>query len=418
MHQCLRCAQPHTEISLFCGRCQTDLLNRYQRKRPIDNENPLLAHEEPRYNSELQVLKLPMRSLDSSQRGAPIDRHELPAMPEAIITPRPRYNPVVLRRLRVACIILIILTVVAFAIDSILALVVVMHRSSGTSRTNGRSHASSSVPPVIPMQLTPLQPTATARVSDEAAKSSSSADALTGQLDTSRGGGGSTLAVSSTSLSFSLIQGQNSPPGQIVTIVNTGAGTFHWLVASTSPPWLALSPLKGVVVGGQSGQIRVNIVDVGLTAGTYSTQFTITATNSADMEAQGSPQTISVVLTIFQPCTLQVFPTKLSFTGTALQLGSGTQTFSLKEVGRCAQPVTWFVKVDSATQRWLSLSSTSGSDNGSGNTITAGIDVHSLLPGHYLGQISCSAAGDGSIVEGSPQHIIVSLNVVALEGVI
>src|SRR6266700_785645 len=426
MHQCLRCAQPHTEPSLFCGRCQASLLNRYQQKEQIANGSPPLACEEATHSREVQLLKLSVGALDASQGRKLIDQHELLPVPEAITTPRPRYNPVVLRRLRIACIVLIILVVVALAVDSVLALVVIMHKSGGASKANSRQHASSSVPPVIPMHVSPLQTAKTTQTSDstgamlpgEATKSGTSSNALTGQLGPSQGGGGPTLAVSSTSLSFSLTQGQASPPGQIVTIVNTGVGTFDWLVASTSPSWLALSSLKGSVAAGQSGQIRVNIVPVGLQTGTYTTQLSITATDSSGMEAQGSLQTISVALTIFQPCALQVSPSSLSFTGTTLQLGSSTQTLYLKEVGWCAQPVTWFAKVDSASQGWLSLSSTSGSDNGSGSTIIASIDANGLLPGNYQGQISCSAAASGGYtVQGSPQLVTVTLNV-KLAGVI
>jgi hypothetical protein len=419
MHQCLRCNQPHNETSLFCARCQEALLNRYQEKEQMVNSAPSLMCEEGAYIREPKLLKLPIRPLDAPQERKLLDESEpLPTYME-IKTPQPRHNPVMFRRLRTAFIVLVILALVALAVDSVLALVVITHKSAGSHRAN-TPHALSSVPPVIPMQVTPLQTSTNDQIGDAtktnvpgaASKSSTPSNALTGQLAPSQGGGGAALAVSSTVLSFSLTQGQGNPPGQIVTIVNTGVSTLNWATTPSAPSWLVLSSAKGSVAAGQSGQIKVNIVSASLNPGTYNAQMTIAATYGSDMNAQGSPQTVSISLTIFQPCSLQVSPTSMAYTGTTLQLSADTQTISLKVVGDCAQPVTWVANVDSASQKWLNLSSTTGSDSGSGSSIIVSVDAKGMLPGSYQGHISFSVtAGGGTTVKSNTQLITVTLEV-------
>jgi len=110
---------------------------------------------------------------------------------------------------------------------------------------------------------------------------------------------------------------------------------------------------------------------------------------------------------------LQVTPSNLSFTATLLQPNPPGQTVTLNEVGHCSYPVTWTASVvDPSSHTWLSISKTSGSDNGSGSTITVNVNATGILLGVYTGQIMLSATDNGgNKLQNSPQDVSVTLTV-------
>ncbi len=68
--------------------------------------------------------------------------------------------------------------------------------------------------------------------------------------------------------------------------------------------------------------------------------------------------------------------------------------------------------MDPSSHTWLSISKTSGSDNGSGSTITVNVNATGLL-GVYTGQIMLSATDNGgNKLQNSPQDVSVTLTVV------
>lgn len=225
--------------------------------------------------------------------------------------------------------------------------------------------------------------------------------------------GAPVLGVSPLSLQFTATAGQNNPPGQSVTISNTGGGQLYWQagVSQSASSWLSVVPAGGTTAASQI--IQVNANSAGLAPGTYNAQITVTATDRAGMQVQGSPQTVAVALTVQQPCSLQVTPSNLTFVATVLQPNPSPQSITLKETGNCLRPVSWTASVDPNSQNWLILSAPSGTDSGNGSTIVVDVSTRGKLVGKYTGQITLSAADrSGVVAQGSPQIVTVTLTVI------
>ena len=108
-------------------------------------------------------------------------------------------------------------------------------------------------------------------------------------------------------------------------------------------------------------------------------------------------------------CTLQATPAHLSFTATFLQPDPPGQSITLKTTGTCAKPVTWAATADAS---WIQLSSSTGSDNGSGSTLI--VYAHSnQIVGTFSAHITFTALDNNGItIPGSPQTISVTLTVI------
>lgn len=219
---------------------------------------------------------------------------------------------------------------------------------------------------------------------------------------------------SSSSLTFSMVQGASNPAPQTVTFTATGscAWPLNWSAhAPSNAPWLALlPPTAGQIKGtGQSGSIGIGVNAGALGVGTYSAQVSITATDSTGAVAQGSPQMVTVTLTILQPCVLQPLPANLSFSAVQGQ-SSNVQTLTVSDTGGCAPSVTWTASGDANSSSWLVISPPSGTDSGSGSTINVSANAANLAPGTYSGTITVTATS-GVPVQGSPQPVTVTLTV-------
>ena len=212
-------------------------------------------------------------------------------------------------------------------------------------------------------------------------------------------------APSSSALAFSATQGGGNPAAQAITFTAQGscAWPVNWQASiSTHARWLILSSNTGTtgITGsiGASGQpttlsASVNIGN--LPPGKYTTQVSIAASDSTSVQAQGSPVSFSVTLTILAACQLQTSGNSLSFSTPTGQV-STTQSIILQESGNCARPVAWTATGDSGSSSWLIVSPPSGNDNGAGATISVSVNANSLAPGTYTGTISIAASDVGS----------------------
>jgi len=215
-------------------------------------------------------------------------------------------------------------------------------------------------------------------------------------------------------VAFSATQGSANPGAQSISITGTGncAWPLSWHATVKNPAsWLTLAPTSGsLVASGQSLPIIVSVNTAGLTAGTYSTGVSLSATDGSNASAQGSPQVFTVTLNVLPPCQLQVGPQNLAFSGVQGQSSLSTQSFSLSETGACAPPVTWQAQGDSVSRNWLVLGPPA---SGAGSaTIPIGANPQSLSPGTYSGTITVSASGNGgAIVQNSPQTVNITLRV-------
>ena len=105
----------------------------------------------------------------------------------------------------------------------------------------------------------------------------------------------------SSALAFTAVQGASNPTPQTESFGATGncAWPVGWSISSTLPSWLNASPASGpFTADGQSASITVAPAIGTLPPGTYTTQITLSYTDSNSAPLAGSPQTIPVTLTV------------------------------------------------------------------------------------------------------------------------
>jgi uncharacterized repeat protein (TIGR01451 family) len=111
-----------------------------------------------------------------------------------------------------------------------------------------------------------------------------------------------TIAFSPSSLIFSATEGGANPPGQTLSIWNSGGGILNWSV-SDNATWLTLSPTSGSSTG-EMDNVAVSVDISGMKPGSYGATITISAEG-----ATNTPQTVPVSLTI-NPAPNPPNPTK------------------------------------------------------------------------------------------------------------
>jgi uncharacterized protein (TIGR03437 family) len=205
-------------------------------------------------------------------------------------------------------------------------------------------------------------------------------------------GAGPALLLGATSLSFSGTAGGSNPASQNVSITNTGGGTLNWTASVTSGgAWLGVSPGSG----SGAGTLTVSANISGLAAGTYNGTIQVSATG-----ATGSPQNISVTLTLAAPPSLSLSANSLSFGASAGGAPPASQSVNVINSG--GGTLNWTASVTSGA--WLSVSPASGTAPA---TLAVSVDISGLAAGTYNGNIQVAAAG----VAGSPQSIGVTLTI-------
>jgi len=224
------------------------------------------------------------------------------------------------------------------------------------------------------------------------------------------------LGASPLSLNFSALQGQVSPPGQVVTLTNNGGSLLKWRIGAeaASSGWISATPGSGTVLPGQTGQVTIDANTSGLTPGNYVGQVTLLATDARGNVASGSPQTLEVNLAIQPPCTLaQPSQSTLLFNATAGGANPLSQLLTLTSAGSCNWPLHWRASLSSPTS-WLTLTPTSGqlTSASQSNTLSVGVNANALQPGTYMAQVQVSAFdASGLAAQNSPQTFNVTLTV-------
>ncbi len=218
---------------------------------------------------------------------------------------------------------------------------------------------------------------------------------------------------SSSSLAFTAIQGASDPARQSVTL--SASGNCMWPLswkASIPPaaPWLTLSSSAGSFnQGGLSNALSINATIANLAPGTYSTQVSISASDTSGVIAQGSPQVFSITLVVQPPCQMAPVPANLAFTVAEGQV-TRIQAFPLSETGTCSRPVTWTATGDANSTSWLVVSPPSGSDTGSGARVSVRVNAASLAPGSYNTNLTVTA-NNGATIGMSTQTIPITVTV-------
>ncbi|WP_376797628.1 hypothetical protein [Thermogemmatispora sp.] len=220
-------------------------------------------------------------------------------------------------------------------------------------------------------------------------------------------------SLSPSSLSFTAEQG-GQPPAARSVLLSALQYPLQWSVAlnTASAPWLSVTPLSGTLAAGQTARLSVSVNMAGLTPGSYSGQFAVSL-GPADGAASPAQltQVVVVNLTVLAPCVLEVTPSGLSFTSSLLQPNPPPQVLSLRIDGGCPRPVSWNATVDSDSTSWLHLSQTSGSESGSGTSLTVYVTPPRLLLKTLRGQITITASDGGqNPLQSSPQVVTVTVS--------
>lgn len=152
------------------------------------------------------------------------------------------------------------------------------------------------------------------------------------------------LSVSPPSIEHTTNVNSNATFTETLQITNSGTGQLNWTVTKQRS-WVTLSTTSGT----GDGTIQVTINSAGLAGGTYHDDIVVTAPG-----ASGSPDHISVTLTIFAP-GLAVTP---AFIRDTAPPGSTTpQSETLHVTNSGTGTITWSA---TKSQPWITLSKTSG----------------------------------------------------------
>ena len=130
--------------------------------------------------------------------------------------------------------------------------------------------------------------TGTVTVSDPNATPSSKTISVT--MEVSGGGtGNAKIKLNRTNLYYGAT-GSKITSRQYISVGNSGTGTLYW-TASDNRSWLSVNPSSGT----NSGIIKVDANNAGLSPGTYTGTITVKSSN-----ASNSPQTVSVTLKVYK----------------------------------------------------------------------------------------------------------------------
>jgi len=221
-------------------------------------------------------------------------------------------------------------------------------------------------------------------------------DAFNTRIRRIEAGAGPSLALSQRGLTFAAIAGSPPPPAQSFAVVNSGQGTMQWsLRASTvsGGPWLSVSATGGDSTAGvPPPAVDAGVNPAGLGSGVYYGRIEITAVG-----APNSPQTLTVVLTVFPEGTSlapALRPSGLLFVSEPGR-DPAPQPLILTSLAR--QPVSFTATPAAFGQgpRWFSVTPATG-------TLTPGqparLEVRassgSLPAAIYTGRLVIAAGGD------------------------
>jgi trimeric autotransporter adhesin len=224
-------------------------------------------------------------------------------------------------------------------------------------------------------------------------------------------GGQAQLRLSQTGYRFQTVAGGANPPGQALTVLNSGSGSLKFSASSSTTSggdWLSVSPASGTVTSSAPAVATVSIQSSGIAAGDYYGQVQISADGAAN-----SPQTASVVLNVAQAGTdlgAFIYPTGLIFVAQAGGTNPASQTIAV------TNPSTSTLTFSSASffgqgTNLFTVQPASGTVNSTTPIqLTVQPTITSAIPGIYLGEIVLN------FVEDQTSHHIAVLIIVLPAG--
>ena len=211
-----------------------------------------------------------------------------------------------------------------------------------------------------------------------------------------------------STITFTAAEGTASPQGQTVTFSKKSFIPTTWTATATTS-WLVLSPNSGTISTEQD-TIAVQVNTSGLSAGTYTSSFSIAVAGKNDKVQTATIPVIFVISTSSTTTTatssttttpsILLNPTSLSFSGTAGGANPLAKTMNL--ANPTGGTLSWSL-TESAP--WLALNITTGTTTTETDQISASVGLSGLSAGTYSTIISVTASG----ASNSPQQIPVSL---------
>jgi hypothetical protein len=193
---------------------------------------------------------------------------------------------------------------------------------------------------------------------------------------------------------------------KLLAISNAGGGAMTWQ-ATTSQPWLGISPMSGTISSGRHLSTMVAVDRAGLAPGTYHASILFLSST----ERLTLPVTMTVIpLQPEHEAVLQTLPATLSFSGSAR--GPAPQAQSVQVSNPGVQVLSWGASISLQNgSDWLWMTQQAGNlAPGGQQQILVGVSTQNLAPGLYKGEISFFNQG-AQPIQGSPQVIYVSLTV-------
>ena len=200
---------------------------------------------------------------------------------------------------------------------------------------------------------------------------------------------GAVITLSSTSVDFSAVVGQASPPAQNVQVSNGGGGTLNGLSLgavsySGAGGWLSVS--LGATTAPTTISATVN--STGLAPGTYTASLTVSSA-----AATNSPRTVSVTLVVDEAPVIAIFPPNWIFTSVrtkgdppaqAIQVtnaGGGPLSGLTTEVDYGAGPTGWLDLTLGSTTGPTTLIGRPRATGLAVGTYQATVTIRSSIPG-------------------------------------
>ena len=212
------------------------------------------------------------------------------------------------------------------------------------------------------------------------------------------------LVANPIALNFSV--GLNAAPAyQTFSVTSTGTGDSDQLAFTPSSPsnaqWLQVFPTGGLNTAAGANTVNVVVSPGGLSAGTYTSQITITATASGVLD---SPLTVPVTMTVAGPA-MTVTPTStLSFSQTLGTAAPQPQQVTVSTSGTDIAFTTSVVMQQQASVGWLTATPASGNATSAAPaTVQIAVNGSNLPAGTYDGSVTVTATTAG--VQGSPVTI-------------
>ncbi|MEW6050473.1 MAG: T9SS type A sorting domain-containing protein [Candidatus Zixiibacteriota bacterium] len=199
------------------------------------------------------------------------------------------------------------------------------------------------------------------------------------------------LVVSPDTLRFTAQEGGANPASQNFNVSEAGGAAIAY-TAGESATWLSLTNPSGTT----PGDVTVNVIMAGVTAGSYTDLVTVTAA-----EASNSPQLVVIELTVTPAASLMaISPDTLKFI--AIEGGPNPPNGQF-QVTSTGGSVDYFAE---DTSTWFSLLN---EDSVTPDSVQVLVDITGLVPGNYFGDVTFTSG----TAENSPQARVVMLTVVA-----